>query len=292
MCQGREILGIGTVLVVNKRLLLLDASKCSAHDMSMSLTERNMPVSMIGRISIILDCFTHSEATLSISELARRSGLAKSTTSRLVAELAQHGFLEQQPTGITLGLRFFELGEKAVRPRSLRRLTYSHMEGLRRTTGHTVHLAVLDGRHVVYIEILPSRTTPALPSRVGGRVPAHATAVGKALLAFSDPSVTERLVTSGLETVGPQTITDPDQLRAALWRIRSTGIAVEHEESGAEVACVGAPILVNGDHPLAAISVSGWANSIDLQACAVAIRKVTEVLRIQAESLPVHRQKI
>lgn len=259
----------------------------------MSSIERNIPDSIIGRISIIFDCFSHVDSTMTVSELARRSGLAKSTTSRLVADLTRHGFLEVSGASISLGLRFFELGQKAVRPHTLRRLTYAHMESLRRTTGHTVHLAVLNGRQVVYIEILPSRTSPALPSRVGGRLPAHATAVGKAILAFSDPAVTEECIASGLEAFGPKTITDPDALRAALWRIRSVGFATENEESGPGVACVAAPILIrDGRHPIAGISVSGWNHDIDLDACMAALRTASESLRQQVERLPANRQAL
>lgn len=252
----------------------------------------NKPVSIIDRVSVILDCFSHQKAVLSVSELARRTGLAKSTTSRLTTELVKHGFLERQGKDLVLGLRFFELGEKASRPRTLRRLTYAHMEGLRRRTGHTVHLAVLDGRHVVYIEILPSRTAPKLPSRVGGRVPAHATGVGKALLAFSDPSVTENIIAGGLTAIGPHTITDGDALRTALWKVRSAGIAIEQEESGPGVACVAAPILVHDDQPVAAISVSGWVNDMDLQACAALVGAAARELRQQIGALPPSRQTL
>lgn len=254
--------------------------------------EWNMPVSIIDRVSVILDCFSHQRAVLSVSELARKTGLAKSTTSRLTTELVKHGFLERQGKELVLGLRFFELGEKASRPRTLRRLTYAHMEGLRRRSGHTVHLAVLDGRHVVYIEILPSRTAPKLPSRVGGRMPAHATGVGKALLAYSDPAVTEQIIADGLAAVGPHTITDGDALRTALWRVRATGIATEQEESGPGVACVAAPILIGDDQPIAAISVSGWVNDIDLEVCAGLIGAAARELRQQAGALPPNRQTL
>lgn len=261
-------------------------------DSAMSTVDRNVPVSIIGRVSIIFDCFSHLDSTLTVSEIARRTGLAKSTTSRLVAELTSHGFLESHGSSISLGLRFFELGQKSVRPHTLRRLTYAHMEGLRRTTGHTVHLAVLDAGQVVYIEILPSRSSPAMPSRVGGRLPAHATAVGKAILAFSNPAITERHIAAGLETVGPRTITDPDMLRAALWRVRSMGFATEREESGPNVACVAAPILVRDGEPIAGISVSGWIHNIDLEACMTALRSASELLKQQVERLPPSRQAL
>lgn len=249
--------------------------------------QQDNPIAVVDRIATIVNFVADQREAVSISEVARRTGLPKSTVSRIVRSLIPHGLLELQDEGLVLGLRFFELGEQASRPRSLRRLTYAHMESLRRATGQTVHLAVLDLVHVVYIEILRARNSPPLPSRIGGRVPAHATGVGKAILAFSPPEVTERLIERGLERLGPRTITEPDALRAALWKIRANGLAVEVEESGRGVACVAAPILIGeGNEPVAAISVSGLAHEMDLQACGRALRDATAALRRQAVSLP------
>lgn len=258
----------------------------------MSPDERNTPVSIIGRFSAILDCYSHRDSSLSISELSRKTGLPKSTTSRLVTEMISHGFLEHQGPKITLGLRFFELGQQAARPQTLRRLAYAQMEGLRRATGQTVHLAVLDGTHVVYIEILPTRNSPLLPSRVGGRIPAHATAVGKAILAFSNPEITEQMISEGLSKIGPNTITEPDSFRAELWRTRSRGYATESEESGTDISCVAAPILVRDGVPVAGISVSGWKKDIDVPASTSALRSAIESLTQQVDKLPSRHQTI
>lgn len=249
--------------------------------------QQDNPIAVVDRIAAIVNFVAEQPSAVSVSEVARRTGLPKSTTSRIVRSLIPHGLLEFEDEGLVLGLRFFELGEQASRPRTLRRLTYAHMEGLRRVTGHTVHLAVLDSRHVVYIEILRSRTTPALPSRIGGRVPAHATGVGKALLAFSPPEATEQLIEGGLERLGPRTITDPDALRAALWKVRASGIAVEQEESGRGTVCVAAPILVgDNNEPIAAISVSGLITDMNIAACERALRDAIAALRKQASALP------
>ncbi|MGJ0203420.1 IclR family transcriptional regulator domain-containing protein [Leucobacter sp. gxy201] len=249
--------------------------------------ERDNPTAVVDRIAAIVNCVAEHGAPISIGEISRRTGLPKSTTARIVRSLLPHGLVEAQEEGYVLGLRFFELGEKASRPRNLRRLTYAHMVGLRHTTGLTVHLAVLDGSHVVYIEILRSRTTPMIPSRIGGRVPAHATALGKAMLGFSPPEVSERLIASGLERLGPRTITDPDALRAALWRVRSNGIAIEKEESAPGVACIAAPILTEGHSgPIAALSVAGALADMDLEASERALRETIDALRRQASALP------
>lgn len=250
-------------------------------------THRNSPIAVVDRIAAIINCVAEHHEPVSVSEVAREIDLPKSTVSRIVKSVLPHGLLEFQEEGLVLGLRFFELGELASRPRTLRRLTFAHMENLRRITGHSVHLAVLDGPHVVYIEILRSRTTPPLPSRVGGRVPAHATAVGKALLAFSPPEVTEAIIMQGLTRVGPSTITNPDALRAALWRTRASGIAVEQEESSPGSSCVGAPVLLGDDQaPVAAISISGTVGTLDVEACSISLREAASSLTKQAVLLP------
>lgn len=253
----------------------------------MSPTGRNNSQNtVLERVSAILDCFSEQASELTLSTIARRTGLAKSTTSRLVASMVSLGFLEQHERQISLGLRCFELGEKVIRPRSLRRLTYAHMGELRRSTGQTTHLAVLEGRHVVYIQIMSSRRGPTLPSRVGGRVLAHATGVGKALLAHASVEVVEEYIAGGLPAVGPRTTVDPDHLRAELWRIRAQGYAIEEEESGPGIVCVAAPIRVVDGSPIAAMSISGWTGELDIEASARVLLAAVEALRQQATMLP------
>lgn len=254
--------------------------------------ERNPPTSMIGRVSSILDCFSSEESLLTLGQLSRRTGLAKSTLSRTTAELVAYGLLERQTDGFTLGLRFFELGEAAVRPRVLRRLAYGHMMELRHTTGHTVHLAVLDGSDVVYLEILHSRSAPRMPSRVGGRVHAHATAVGKVLLAHVDADRRRTVLERGLPSVGPSTITDPAELDRVLDQVRSSGIATERSESAAGVACVAALLPTPDENVLAAVSISGPEDSIDLAAVTGALQRAMDDVRRNVERLPRDLRKI
>ena len=148
--------------------------------------ERNTFDSVIGRAAALLGAFDARHLSLGISELSRRSGLPKSTTARLAAELTEHGFLERADgSDLKLGTRLFELGELASRQRKLREVALPYMADLRQVSRQTVHLAVLVGTEVMYVEIVRSRDAPRMPSEVGGRLPAHAAGVGKALLAFS-----------------------------------------------------------------------------------------------------------
>ena len=248
--------------------------------------QQDNPIAVVDRIAAVINVIADQRRPISVRECARLTGIPNTTVNRIVRSLIPHGLVEFQGDGLVLGLRFFELGEQVARPRSLRRLTFAHMERLRSVTGNTVHLAVLDGGHVVYIEILRPRLAPELPSRVGGRIPAHATGVGKALLAFSRPEITERLIADGLRQVGPRTITDPAALLAELREVRECGIATELSESQQGVGCVAAPILVGEDEAIAAISVSGLANDMNFAVCEREIRRATTALRRQAAALP------
>ena len=241
---------------------------------------------MVGRIAAILDAFAPRDDDLGISELARRTGLAKSTVSRIVQELVDHQFLERSAKGVRLGLRLFELGESATRPRDLRKLALASMADLRNAVNLTVHLAVLEGNEVVYIEILSARGTPPLPSRVGGRMPAHATGVGKALLAWSPGDVVDNVIRGGLVARGPNTITDPDRLRRELVRIRAVGIAYEREESGPGIACAATAVLGSDGRPIVALSAAGWSKEFDVRRVGFAVQTAAQTLARQVARRP------
>ncbi|MCX2932342.1 IclR family transcriptional regulator [Mycobacterium sp. CVI_P3] len=234
--------------------------------------ERNTPpsdeatsTSVVRRISALLNAFEPHEDRLGINELARRTALPKATVSRLVNELEGAGLLERNGGKVALGLRLFELGERASRRRSVRQVALPFMADLREATGQTIHLAVLDGTDVVYVEILPGRDAPRFPSAVGRRLPAHATGVGKALLAGSSSDVVDVVMSAGLARVGPRTIMAPGQLRRQLKWIASSGLAYEHEESAPGVACVASAICVDNGPPVAAVSASGWIGKVDIR---------------------------
>lgn len=233
--------------------------------------------SMVGRVAAIFDAFTAQDNELGVSEIARRTGLAKSTVSRIVAELTDHKFLERGSGGVRLGLRLFELGESAARPRDLRKIALASMADLRAAVHLTVHLAVLERHEVVYIEILAARGIPPLPSRVGGRMPAYATAVGKALLAWSPIEVIDDVLSQRLVAVGPNTITNVAQLRRELARIRSTGLAYEREESAPGVACAATAVRSSTTgEPIAALSAAGWIKDVDVRRVGLAVQTAAQ----------------
>lgn len=235
--------------------------------------ERATPKGMIARVAAVMGVFNDEEPVLRVSEISRRTGLAKSVVSRIVADLIEVDFLERAGQGARVGIRMFELGELAQRSKELRQLALAVMADLRQATGLTVQLSVLNGTDQVYVEILPgSGSQPVIRSRVGGRVPAYSTAGGKAVLAFSGEEVVDQALEGPLEKLGPGTITDPVRLRRQLARIREEGVAYEREESNAGVACAASPILRADRTPIAAISVTGPAEQIDVRMLGIAVK--------------------
>jgi DNA-binding IclR family transcriptional regulator len=235
--------------------------------------ERNTFDSVVGRASALLGAFDARHLSMGVSALSRRSGLAKSTTARLAAELTEHGFLERtNGSDLKLGTKLFELGELASRQRKLREVALPYMADLRQVSRQTVHLAVLVDTEVMYVEIVRSRDAPRMPSEVGGRLPAHSAAVGKALLAFSPDSVVQAVIDGGLRPVGPRTITSPGLFLRELRRIKEAGIAYEHEESGHGVSCAASPIFAPDGQPVAAMSISGWNGKLDVRRIGPAVK--------------------
>lgn len=231
-----------------------------------------MPDNAVARVSAVLNCFGVDAERLGVCEIARRSGLPKSTASRLIADMVRHGLLERHEGVIGVGARLFELGQHVTWKRALRDVALPLMADLRSATRQTVHLAVMDGTEVLYVEIIRGAEGPAMPSRVGGRLPAHASAVGKAMLAYSPRRLVEETVAAGMTPIGPRTLTSPRILMQQLAAVREEGVAFEREESGRGVACVGSPVLDADGRPIAALSVSGWSGLMKLDRMAPAVR--------------------
>jgi DNA-binding IclR family transcriptional regulator len=228
---------------------------------------------MVGRAFTLLTAFRPGDGELSLAEMCRRTAIAKPTAHRLLGELADWGIVERSGTGTwRLGLRLFELGQLVPRQRDLLDIAAPFLADLFEATRETVHLAVLDGTDVVYVQKLTVSGSPDIPSRLGGRMPAYCTGVGKAMLAFSPPECLGTVVAAGLERRTPRTVIAPGLLSAELDSIRRTGIAEEHEESTRGIACVAAPVLDTDGHAVAALSITGWSNRLNTHRLAPAVR--------------------
>ena len=217
------------------------------------------PGTSVGKALSLLDAFEQIDTSLGVSELARRTGIPKSTAFRLLAILEERQLIERQGTRYCLGKRLFELGNRVsyCRPRSLRDLSLPYLGDLYELTHETVHLAILDGTDVVYLEKLFGHQPVKSPSVVGGRVPAYCSAIGKALLAWSDPECVQATLSRGLAPRTGYTIVVPSQFREEITTVRSRGVAFDREESSLGLTCVGSPILSRSGRLVGGISVCG-----------------------------------
>lgn len=219
-------------------------------------TDTDLTNSVLGKTRLILEAFSFDEVELSLSELARRTGVAKPSVYRLCQELLSWGVIERSGSNYRLGLRLFEIGQRVAFQRILREAARPYMEDLFQLTKHTVHLAVRSGLDVLYVEKLVGHTE-VRPSRIAGRMPLYCTATGKAILAFSPPHVLDQLVDVGLRRRGPNTITSSGRLRQEMDRIRAAQLAVEVEELRRGYLSVAVPLFGSSGLVVGAMSVTG-----------------------------------
>ncbi|MBU2666963.1 IclR family transcriptional regulator [Actinoplanes bogorensis] len=216
-------------------------------------------MSVIGKVAAILDAFTAEDRGVGFAELQRRTGLAKATLHRLTGEMVEARLLDRVDGKFHLSGHLFALGMRASVERSLIDVATPFLQDLYERTHETVHLGLREGAEVVYVAKIGGHRQARAPSRLGGRMPLHATAIGKALLAFAPDPVREKVLAGPLPRLAPRTVTSAAILRGQLDEAAETGLAFEAEESAVGIVCVGAPVLDGDDLAVAAISVAGPA---------------------------------
>src|SRR3984957_3030828 len=208
----------------------------------------------------VLRAFSRAGQELGITELSRQLGLGKSTVHRLVTTLTAERLLERgsTPGRYRLGLVLYELGANVTEHVDLHQATLPVLTTLRHETGEMVHVAVLDGLEVVYVERLESHNLLPIFRQVGHRLPAHWTSSGKILLAaLPADELTRRLTDWQPRSVTPWTIIDKNRLLTELATVARRGWAQNNEEGHLGIVSVGAPIRGRDGKVMAAVSVVG-----------------------------------
>jgi IclR family KDG regulon transcriptional repressor len=215
---------------------------------------------VVDNIADILELFEY-ESQLGVREISRRAGISRSAAQRLVARLAQRGFLWQDPDTrqYRLGLRLLELGGLVLTHSEVLSVAEPLLRALVRANGETVHLAWLDDLQVLCLAKLESSQSIRMRSRVGRFSPLYCTSAGKAVLAFQSQEAVEQVIARGLRRYGPNTIVDPDELRRQLAKIRVQGFALDTEELEVGLNCVAAPLRDDSGTVFAAVSIAGPA---------------------------------
>jgi DNA-binding IclR family transcriptional regulator len=209
--------------------------------------------SILGKAFAILGTFSNGPRTLSLSQISRLSGIPKSTTHRVLTMLVELGAVERSGTEYRIGDVMFSYGSRSLEA-ALRGAALPHLESLLHQTRQAVHFAVLRKQEVLYLERL-STSSVISPATVGGRLPAHVTGVGKALLAYASAENIHRYLDRRLTARTDASITSPDSLRHELAGIRDLGVAFDHAEAAYGLHCVAAPVRIDG-RAVAAVSVA------------------------------------
>lgn len=231
---------------------------------------------VLGKTMAILRAFSHDDHGLNLAELGRRTGLAKGTLHRVAGELVGLGLLDRTADTYRLGRHLFELGMRASVERTIIEVATPFMEDLYESTHETVHLGVREGIEVVYVAKIGGHSQAETPSRVGGRLPLHCTAVGKSLLAHAPDDVLAAVVRGGLERRTPRTLTGAGLLKKQLDQVGETGLSYEFEESVVGVVCVASPVFGADGAVATAISVAGPINRFRPQQHAQAVRAAAQ----------------
>lgn len=195
----------------------------------------------------VLRAFTARDSSLSVGEIAGRVGLARPVVRRILLTYEYLGYTESTNGLWRLTPRVLEIGAGYFAASSLPEISYNYMSDVVERTGVTCSVGVLDGLQVIHVARVEDHRPLPDSVRIGNRLPAHATAVGKVLLASLAPAELDKtLGASRLEPQTPQTITDADLLRQRLAVVRGRGYDVSIEELHPGQVATAVPILVDG----------------------------------------------
>lgn len=212
-------------------------------------------------LTVLLEVADNGPRGLSLAECSHLLGYSKPTTHRILRTLAARGFLrrDEERGAYTLGLANLRLGMAFLDQLDVRREALPILRRLADVSRETVHLGVLSGGEVVYIEKVESPQAVRMWSRVGHTMPAYSTGVGKAILAFLPPEELRRILPARLEARTPATIPTRAELEAHLAEVRARGYSTDDIENEEGIRCVGAPVFDHSGSVCAGISIAGPA---------------------------------
>src|SRR5271154_6090462 len=218
----------------------------------------------LDRAVSVLEVLGESDTPLSLAEICQRMGLHKSTAHRSLMVLERSALIERtMENRYRLGLKLYELGNRAVEQIDLRARVQPFFRRLASQVGETVHLSVLQKTSIVYLDKVEPNRRVCLSSKTGTSNPVYCTSMGKAMLAFQPEEIIDQIISKiRFVRYTPKTLTTREALMKALDRVRRRGYAIDDQEIEVGVRCIGAPIFDEKRRAIAAVSVSGPASRI------------------------------
>ncbi|MEU1341176.1 IclR family transcriptional regulator [Streptomyces sp. NPDC090075] len=220
-----------------------------------------LPPSMMERVTLIMDLFEHPRTCLMLETVSHRTRLPRSTAHRILDQLVRLHWLQHMEIGYMLGPRALGLGGREIGHGALRTAAAPQLLELAVRSRMAVHLAVLDGPEIYYLDKIGGRAAVDVPSQVGGREVAHCTSLGKAMLAWLTPEEVDALYGPEMKRRTARSIDQVDVLHRELGVVRRrNGLALDEGECFAGIACLG--LAIRGPAgPVGAISVVGDARA-------------------------------
>lgn len=222
----------------------------------------------VGKALSVLDQVASFERPVRFSELLETSAYPKATLYRLLQTLTSQGLVSFDPEWGTyaLGVRLVRLAHQAWRQSSLAPIARPYVEELSRSLGETVHLAQLDGGHVLYVDKRNSAQPVEMYSQAGKVGPVYCTGVGKAMLAWMPEAEQMRIISQqSFHRFTDKTLTDAAALKAALINIQARGFSFDDEEHEPGIICIAVPILSQSGRVMGGLSVTSTTSRHSLQ---------------------------
>lgn len=220
----------------------------------------------VDRALDILLCFSESEPILTQTQIVERVGVHKSTVHRLLATLEKKRFVQHLGDGSwRLGLGLVELGFSVLKNNDIHHQALPYMQRLAAEYRENVDLGILDGDHILYLQVIESPQRVKISSAPGQRLPAFCTATGKAFLAYLPDKQVTAILKSDLRKYTECTTTSIPEIRKQLQETRERGFAISEQEFEEGISAAAAPILDANQFPVAAMAIVGPSFRLSLK---------------------------
>ena len=224
-------------------------------------------VQSLDRGIAVIRAFGPDRDRLSLSEVARATGLTRAATRRFLLTLVKLGYVRNDGREFSLRPRVLELGYAYLSGLAMPEIAAPHLEELVARIRESSSISVLDGHHIVYVARVPTKRIMTVAISVGTRFPAYATSMGRVLLAGMSPEDFDRyLAEAELEPITARTVTEPDRLREVVREVARLGYAIVDQELEEGLRAIAVPIRGTGDTVTAAINVSAHASRVSMAA--------------------------
>jgi DNA-binding IclR family transcriptional regulator len=247
-------------------------------------------LSAVSKALTVLESFSAKGSSQGLREISRITGIPKTSVLRALMALEGAGYIIKEGTSYRLTRRIIEVAAASpgLEPGGLRDAAMSHLSELHQASGLSVNLAVLEGREVFYLSRIHRVVGGPMPGRVGGRLPANCTALGKALLAYQPDEFLGNLLGHALPAMTQYSVASARVLQGQLEQIRNSGLAYDREESAVGLLCVAAPVLFRGT-AVAAVSVSGRVGRLSARSLDGLLRKAAAATASDFARTSAHR---